>query len=517
MFAPAPPSGTSGLVGSSFAQTTNLHHAADFGRVPGSGVPASPLRVAALSRLRQSDFAPRFERGILPSALPRTSTPPWLAPVPPAVLHEALPRHLSRTRQDERVDVLPLRPRPSPNSGTWDDELMAAARARRRSGACRGSSNEARWERDRSPGAAAAQGSDEPENLKRQVARLAQQRRATRDERFVEQLTVASRKQVVTEQRRHEMEVAELHEEYRQKFARLQRGVEDIHSQLLQQVSKLEAGAEAQAGQSSAAGGVGEMMKDRPWNSTQEPVPTGGFGMPSVDSVESALEALRTSQARLVAMASDAMEKSTEASTARHAAEEAERLGRERAEVESSGAVQLRGRLKEQAYATATSHAHHAQYHAFRAWVSAMKNAAKEAQHNKQIFDLQAKSWTDADALRKDLEKDIGRLRRQRRSHGVSAIHANLAFQMHAVLTVWAHLVTEAQREVAHQRQLDFAAAEAAADCVALRAECHCRVAELRRRQCAVLLTGIRAHADHWRHAIMCAWAAIASASRLEV
>jgi len=432
--------------------------------------------------------------------------------MPPAVLHEALPRHLSRVRHDDRVENIPVRPRPSAATGTWDDELMAAARARRRSGG-RGASSDTKWERDRSPGP--AQGSEEPDTLKRQVARLAQHSRAARDDRFVEQLTVASRKQVVTEQRSKELEVAQLHEEYRQKFARLQRGIEDLNSQLMQQVVSLEGNGEsANAAASSTTedallfgkeGTSGGIVNSR------QQAPVTGVSTPSIDSVESALDALRATQARLMTIANSAVESSTQASTEKAAAEAADR---ERAEVESQEALLVRGRLKEQAYAKAASHGQHAQYHAFRAWVSAMRNAAKEAQHNQQIFDLQAKSSADTSTLRKELEKEISRLRRQRRSHGVSAIHANLAFQMHAVLTVWSHLVSEQQREVAHQRQLDFAAAEAAADSVALRAECHCRVAELRRRQCALLLTGIRAHADHWRHAIICAWAAISTSSQ---
>lgn len=147
------------------------------------------------------------------------------------------------------------------------------------------------------------------------------------------------------------------------------------------------------------------------------------------------------------------------------------------------------------------------------AWLSRSAAARLEGLHRRKLIEVQVEAAAESFALQAKTKQQVLKLRKQRRSHGISAIHANLALQMHTVLSAWAQHVADKERETSHVRQLDFAAAEAAADGVALRAEFQLRTLELRRQQCALVLFGIRAQADHCRHVVLRAWAEVIAAA----
>jgi len=176
--------------------------------------------------------------------------------------------------------------------------------------------------------------------------------------------------------------------------------------------------------------------------------------------------------------------------------------------------AELQDRLCSQGDIIAQSRINHLRQMVFGAWLFTAATAKLEGLHRRKLIEVQAEAAAQCFALRADSKQQILKLRKQRRSHGVSAIHAHLALQMHTLVCAWAQYVSEKEREISHLQQLDFAAAEAAADGVALRAEFQLRTLDLRRQQCALVLMGIRAQADRCRHVVLRAWAEVVSAAR---
>lgn len=327
-----------------------------------------------------------------------------------------------------------------------------------------------------------------------------------------------SSKAALSEQRkRYEMQLAELREENKlmsetqsesdRQLASLQQEVEDLVEQLVgRPATEFGEAQEARASQSTPRvrgaapegirGAAAASSTSVPGASPEEAASSKGALTSRIAEVRRTLSLVRAEQEKLLAGEGLA----TTATALKHHLAKAQAPVFDK--VRATSLLVVRERVDR------------CRQRAFEAWAGATATAYREALHRRRVIEVQAESAAECFAIRTEGKKEAIKLRKQRRFHGVSSIHANLAFQMHAVFTSWAHFVTENQWETAHQRQLDFAAAEAASDSVALRAECQCRVSELRRQQYVLVLTGIRAHGDHWRHVVMYAWAALAVASR---
>jgi len=150
-------------------------------------------------------------------------------------------------------------------------------------------------------------------------------------------------------------------------------------------------------------------------------------------------------------------------------------------------------------------------------WIVATREAKREAAHRHALITAAADASAEVYRLRSDAKKVTMELRRQRRAHGVAAVHANLDRRLQSVVHAWGNTVREAQREVNFQRQLDIAAAEAAAGCAVLRMEGRRVALELREKRQEEALKAIEAGLRHWRHAVLLSWAFAAAEGRREV
>lgn len=141
-------------------------------------------------------------------------------------------------------------------------------------------------------------------------------------------------------------------------------------------------------------------------------------------------------------------------------------------------------------------------------WAIATRDARKEAAHRRQLITAAADSSAEVYKLRAEGKKVAVELRKQRRAHGVAAIHANLDRRLQSVLLAWGAVVRDSQREAAYQRQLDIAAAESAAGCAVLRMEGRRTTLELREERRTQALRAIGAGLRHWQHLILREWRA---------
>lgn len=149
-------------------------------------------------------------------------------------------------------------------------------------------------------------------------------------------------------------------------------------------------------------------------------------------------------------------------------------------------------------------------------WIVATREARREATHRHQLITAKADASAEIYKLRNELKKVVLELRKQRRAHGVAAIHASLDRRLQSVLLAWATVVRDGQRESAYQRQLDIAAAESAAGCAVLRMEGRRCSLELREQRRAQALRAIDVGLRYWQHLMLREWAAGAVLSRRE-
>jgi hypothetical protein len=147
-------------------------------------------------------------------------------------------------------------------------------------------------------------------------------------------------------------------------------------------------------------------------------------------------------------------------------------------------------------------------------WAFTTREARKEANHRRQMITAAADASAEVYKLRGESKKVAVELRKQRRAHGVAAIHANLDRRLQSVLLAWGTVVRDGQREAAYQRQLDIAAAESAAGCAVLRMEGRRATLELREERYRQALRAIDAGLRHWQHLALREWWAQAEAAR---
>jgi len=147
-------------------------------------------------------------------------------------------------------------------------------------------------------------------------------------------------------------------------------------------------------------------------------------------------------------------------------------------------------------------------------WAIAAREARREAAHRRQLITAAADASAEVYKLRAEAKKVSVELRKQRRAHGVAAIHANLDRRLQSVLLAWGTVVRDGQRETAYQRQLDIAAAESAAGCAVLRMEGRRTCLELREERRAQACRTIDAGIQHWQHLALREWWAQAEAAR---
>jgi hypothetical protein len=153
----------------------------------------------------------------------------------------------------------------------------------------------------------------------------------------------------------------------------------------------------------------------------------------------------------------------------------------------------------------------------FLRWAIATREAHKEASHRRQLITAAADASAEVYKLRAEGKKVAVELRKQRRAHGVAAIHANLDRRLQSVLLAWAAVVRDSQRESAYQRQLDIAAAESAAGCAVLRMEGRRATLELRQERRIQALRAIDAGLRHWQHLVLREWWAQTVTNRQQV
>jgi len=147
-------------------------------------------------------------------------------------------------------------------------------------------------------------------------------------------------------------------------------------------------------------------------------------------------------------------------------------------------------------------------------WALATREARREVAHRHQLLSASADASAEDYKLRGDGKKLAVELRKQRRAHGVAAIHANLDRRLQSVFLAWGQVIRDDQREATIQRQLDIAAAESAAGCAVLRMEGRRIARDLRGERRAQALRAIDAGIRHWQHLALREWWAQASDAR---
>jgi len=152
--------------------------------------------------------------------------------------------------------------------------------------------------------------------------------------------------------------------------------------------------------------------------------------------------------------------------------------------------------------------ARHALQCALYWWAVVVRDARREARHRQELLLAAAEASAKLFKACADSKRASQELRRQRRAHGVAAIHASLDRRVQAVVHAWASLSRDAQREALYQRQLDIAAAESAAGCAVLRMEGRRNSLELRQQRRTQACRRIVAQERHWCHVTLYAWSA---------
>lgn len=148
-------------------------------------------------------------------------------------------------------------------------------------------------------------------------------------------------------------------------------------------------------------------------------------------------------------------------------------------------------------------------------WVIATREAKLQAAHRHQSITAAASSSSEIYKLRIEAKKATLELRKQRRAHGVSAIHANLDRRTQSALLAWAAAVREGQREANFQRQMEVSTAESAANCAVLRMEGRRCVMELREQRRRQARRATEADLLHFQQLALRAWASVVGATRL--
>lgn len=142
----------------------------------------------------------------------------------------------------------------------------------------------------------------------------------------------------------------------------------------------------------------------------------------------------------------------------------------------------------------------------FLIWAVIVREGRKEAGHRHQMFTVAADSVASIHRVRADTKKAMTELKRQRRTHAISAVHSSIDRRLQVTLYAWSTVARDAQRETMYQRQFDIAAAESAASCAISRMQCRRSETELRRQKKIQALDNIRTGLRHWQLCIFHAW-----------
>lgn len=147
-------------------------------------------------------------------------------------------------------------------------------------------------------------------------------------------------------------------------------------------------------------------------------------------------------------------------------------------------------------------------------WAAVLREKRNEAAHRRELLMAAADASAELYRFKAAAKATACELRRQRRAHGVAAVHANLDRRVQAVLAAWCSLVRDSQRESSYRRQLDAAAAESAQTCAAMRLEGRRVALELRKQRRNHGLRAIKSEIRRWRQTVLRAWSAVAAESR---
>jgi len=177
----------------------------------------------------------------------------------------------------------------------------------------------------------------------------------------------------------------------------------------------------------------------------------------------------------------------------------------------------LSWRLRDRGYRAARAVMYRELTQAMLCWMAAIRERKKETAHRYQLITAAADASAEQYQMRAEARKVATELRRQRRAHGVAAIHASLDRRLQAVLHAWCQVSRETQREANFQRQLDISAAESAASCAVLRMEFRRNSAELREQRRTHARHSIDAGIRHVQHAVFYAWCCVVTESNREV
>lgn len=177
----------------------------------------------------------------------------------------------------------------------------------------------------------------------------------------------------------------------------------------------------------------------------------------------------------------------------------------------------LAGELRNQGVRLGRVHMVHQKRVMLLRWAIATRDARTQAAHRRHLITAAADASAEVYKLRAEGKKVAVELRKQRRAHGVAAIHANLDRRLQSVLLGWGAVVRDSQREASYQRQLDIAAAESAAGCAVLRMEGRRTTLELREERRTQAMRAIDAGLRHSQHLILREWMSQVAVSRQQV
>jgi hypothetical protein len=139
-------------------------------------------------------------------------------------------------------------------------------------------------------------------------------------------------------------------------------------------------------------------------------------------------------------------------------------------------------------------------------WCAVVRESQHEKARRREIITAAAEASADNYRIRTESCKLAMELRRQRRAHGVAAIHASLDRHLQAVLNAWSNQTRNSQQEDTHQRQLDISAAETAASCATMRMHFRRGTSVLRARSRALGLRAVLDGLHHTLHIVLYAW-----------
>jgi len=148
-------------------------------------------------------------------------------------------------------------------------------------------------------------------------------------------------------------------------------------------------------------------------------------------------------------------------------------------------------------------------------WKLATQHSRQEAKHRHRFVTMASESSAKTYNFTRETKRKVVELRKQRRAHGVAAIHAGLDRRLQVALHEWFAVVREAQQATAHQLSLDTAAAESAACYVIIRMQNRQIIAVLRANWQAQLLRVIDDGLHLWCFVTFRAWSSIVG-SRFE-